>query len=238
MIRKKAATKTPVRVKQKTHAGQVQALAARLLRVQEEERRRVSRELHDQICQQLASLAIEISGLAADPPPPERAQKVLRELQRRVIMVSEATRHIAYELHPSVLDDLGLVASLRGVCKKFSEEEGVPVEFRSGLLPPEIPREAASCLYRVVQESLRNVARHASASKVSVWLRMKKNAVALTIADDGSGFDPAEARGRGGLGLVGMAERARLVRGRLSISTRKGRGTRVLVEVPLQAVVA
>ena len=177
------------------HAEQVQALAARLLTAQEEERRRVSRELHDQICQQLASLAIDISGLAADPPEPKRAQAVLKELQTRVIQASEATRHIAYELHPSVLDDLGLVASLRALCKKFSEHEGVSVHLHSGELPSEIPREAASCLYRVVQESLQNIARHSGAKKASVSISMKKNAVALSITDDGSGFELDEARG-------------------------------------------
>jgi signal transduction histidine kinase len=220
------------------HAEQVQALAARLLTAQEEERRRVSRELHDQICQQLASLAIEISGMAADPPPPEKAHQVLRELQTRVIQASEATRHIAYELHPSVLDDLGLVASLRALCKKFGEDEGVRVQFSSGVLPPEIPRETASCLYRVVQESLQNIARHAGAKKASVSLSVKKNAVALSITDDGSGFDLEEARGRGGLGLIGMEERTRLAKGKLSIAAAKGRGTRIQVEVPLKAGVA
>jgi two-component system CheB/CheR fusion protein len=216
------------------HAEQVQALAARLLTAQEEERRRVSRELHDQICQQLASLAIDISGLAADPPGPKRAQEVLKELRTRVIQASEATRHIAYELHPSVLDDLGLVASLRALCTKFSEQEGVRVQFTSGLLPAEIPREAASCLYRVAQESLQNIARHSHAKTASVSLSVKKNGLALSITDDGSGFDLEEAKGRGGLGLIGMEERTRLVEGKLSIAARKGHGARILAEVPLQ----
>ena len=90
---------------------------------------------------------------------------MLKELQTRVIQASEATRHIAYELHPSVLDDLGLVASLRALCKKFSEHEGASVHFQSGELPSAIPRETASCLYRVVQESLQNIARHSGAKK-------------------------------------------------------------------------
>ena len=217
------------------HAEQVQALAARLLTAQEEERRRVSRELHDQICQQLASLAIEISGMAADPPAPDKAQQALKDLQTRVIQASEATRHIAYELHPSVLDDLGLVASLRGLCRKFSEHEGITVQFHSGELPPAIPREAASCLYRVAQESLQNIARHSGAKKASVTISLKKNALALSVTDDGSGFDLEEARGWGGLGLIGMEERTRLVNGKLSIATRPGHGTRILVEVPLQS---
>ncbi len=115
---------------------EVRALAASLLTVQEEERRKVSRELHDQICQQLASLAIEIGGLAADPPPPEEAQTRLKALQARVVKASEETRHIAYELHPSVLDDLGLVASLRALYKEFSERAvNVKLKFTDGDLP-------------------------------------------------------------------------------------------------------
>ena len=217
------------------HSEQVQALAARLLTAQEEERRRVSRELHDQICQQLASLAIDISGLAADPPSPEKAQEVLKELQTRVIHASEATRHIAYELHPSVLDDLGLVASLRALCGKFGEHEGISVHFHSGELPSVIPRETASCLYRVVQESLQNIARHSGAKRASVFISVKKNAVALSITDDGSGFELEEARGRGGLGLNWMVERTRLANGKLSIAARKGHGTKMSVAGPLQA---
>jgi signal transduction histidine kinase len=134
-----------------------------------------------------------------------------------------------------VLDDLGLVASLRALCRKFSEHEGVSVHFHSGELPSAIPREAASCLYRVVQESLQNIARHSGAKRVSVSISVKKNALAVSITDDGSGFELEEARGRGGLGLIGMEERTRLANGKLSITARKGHGTRISVAVPLQA---
>jgi signal transduction histidine kinase len=217
------------------HSEQVQALAARLLTVQEEERRRVSRELHDQICQQLASLAIDISGLAADPPLPDKATQVLKELQTRVIQASEATRHIAYQLHPSVLDDLGLVASLRALCNDFSEREGIAAEFDNGTMPASIPREVASCVYGVTQESLQNIARHSNATVVSVALRLRKGALLLSLTDDGTGFDVEAARGHGGLGLVGMEERARLVNGKLSIAARPRRGTRIALEVPMPA---
>ena len=114
----------------KSHADEVSALAASLLTAQEEERRRVSRELHDQICQQLASLAIDIGGLAAEPALADTAQNQLKALQARVVKASDETRHIAYELHPSVLDDLGLVASLRALCNEFSDRhKETAVEF-------------------------------------------------------------------------------------------------------------
>ena len=215
--------------------NEIRALAASLLTAQEVERRRVSRELHDQICQQLASLAIDIGGLAANPPPPEDAQSRLKALQARVVKASEATRHIAYELHPSVLDDLGLVASLRALCKEFSERECIPVEFNNGGPPGSVPSEVASCLYRVAQESLQNIAKHASAKHVSVVLTLRKATVLLTIADDGAGFDQEAVKGRGRLGLIGMEERARLVNGNLYIAAQPGQGTRIVLEVPLAA---
>jgi PAS domain S-box-containing protein len=215
---------------------EIQALAASLLTAQEEERRRVSRELHDQICQQLASLAIDIGGLAADPPPPEDAQSRLKALQARVVKASEETRHIAYQLHPSVLDDLGLVASLRGLCKEFSERAtNIALECTDVPLPASVPRELASCLYRVAQESLQNIAKHASAKHVSVALTLQKGTVVLTIADDGAGFDQEAVKGRGGLGLIGMKERARLVNGKLSFAAQPGHGTRIALQVPLPA---
>jgi two-component system CheB/CheR fusion protein len=217
------------------HVQEVQALAASLLTAQEEERRRVSRELHDQICQQLASLAIDIGGLAANLHPPEDAQSRLKALQARVVKASEETRHIAYELHPSVLDDLGLVASLRSLCKEFSEQTSIPAVFGKIALPRTVPREVASCLYRVAQESLHNIAKHASAKHVSVALTSQKRAVVLSIADDGVGFDLEAVKGRGGLGFIGMEERARLVNGKLSIVAQPGHGTRIALEVALPA---
>ncbi len=218
----------------RTHSQEVHALAASLMTVQEEERRRVSRELHDQICQQLASLAIDIGGLVADPPPPGEARERLKALQVRVVRVSEETRHIAYELHPSVLDDLGLEASLRALCKEFSARStNVELKFTDGALPASMPRAVASCLYRVAQESLHNIAKHASAKNVSVALSFKKGTVVLKIADDGVGFIQAAVPGRGGLGLIGMEERARLVNGKLSIATRPGHGAQIALEVPL-----
>ena len=215
------------------HAQEVHALAASLLTAQEEERRRVSRELHDQICQQLASLAIDIGGLAVEAPA-KFVKERLRVLQARVVKASEETRHIAYELHPSVLDDLGLTASLRGLCKEFSERaKDLTLEFDAADLPAQLPREIASCLYRVAQEGLQNVSKHANAKHISVSLALKEGSIVLTIADDGIGFDPKAVKGRGALGLIGMEERARLVHGKLSVTARPGRGTRIALRVPL-----
>ena len=213
-----------------THAQEIQALAARLMTAQEEERRRVSRELHDQICQQLGSLALEI-GEFGKQPLPEETQSRLRAFQGRVVATSEETRHIAYQLHPSILDDLGVVASLRSLCRAFSNEIKIAVELSTVDLPSSLPRELASCLYRVAQESLRNVAKHASAKNVWFALSSRDKTLTLSIADDGVGFNLEAAKGRGGLGLIGMEERARLVNANLSIKSQPGHGTRIALKV-------
>ena len=215
-----------------THAQQIQALAAGLMTAQEEERRRVSRELHDQICQQLGSLAMEIGEFTKQPLPQETRSR-LRAFQGRVVATAEESRHIAYRLHPSILDDLGVVASLQSLCSAFSSEIKIAVELSTIDLPRSVPRELASCLYRVAQESLQNVSKHASARHVWFALTSRNNTLTLSIADDGVGFNLEAVKGRGGLGLVGMEERARLVNAKLSIGTQQGHGTRIALEVPL-----
>ncbi len=211
---------------------EVQALATSLMTAQEEERRRVSRELHDQICQQLGSLAIEI-GEFAKQQLPEETQSRLRAFQGRVVATSEESRHIAYSLHPSILDDLGIVASLRSLCEAFSNEIKIAVEISTIGLPGSVPRELASCLYRVAQESLQNVAKHASAKHVWFALTSRNKTLTLSIADDGIGFNLEAVKGHGGLGLITMEERARLVNAELSIRSKPGHGTRIAIEVPL-----
>ncbi len=218
----------------KVRAQEIEALAAGLITAQEEERRRVSRELHDQVCQQLASLAIEIGGLAADHRGPAELEGKLRGLQTQVVKVSEETRHIAYEMHPSILDDLGLTASLQDLCKQFSDRApDINLKFTGPALRGSVPSEVASCVYRVAQESLQNISRHAGAKHVSVKLTFEERTITLTITDDGAGFDQEAAKGRGGLGLVGMEERARLVNATLTIASQQGRGTRIVLKSPL-----
>jgi signal transduction histidine kinase len=134
-----------------------------------------------------------------------------------------------------MLDDLGLVASLKELCNRFSEQNpDTLLEFRSNTPRVEIPREVASCLYRVAQEGLQNLARHSDAEHASVALSIEKEGIVmLTIADDGAGFDLELVHGRGGLGMIGMEERAQLVHGKLTIATQPGHGTRIILKVPM-----
>ena len=217
---------------QRKHAAKVRTLAGSLLAAQEEERRRVSRELHDEICQQLAALAIHMGALAAEPLS-EKGLCLLKELQGRLVKASEKTRHIAYELHPSILDDLGLETALRDLCKQFSEQSpDIELNFREVRLPSKVSRSVAACIYRIVQESLSNIRKHAGARRVYVDLTRRGSKITLTVQDDGQGFQYDAARGRGGLGLIGMEERARLEHGKLTITSRPKRGTRIRLELP------
>jgi len=217
-----------------TYRGEIRALAAQLITAQEEERRRVSRELHDSLCQKLASLAFDVENLAVALPSPAATRNRLRTLRGRAIKVSEEARHIAYELHPSVLDDLGLVVSLKALCDEFSKTEKMRVDFTAGKLPGLVPQQVASGLYRITQESLQNVAKHAKAKHLSVTLGMRDDSLVLSLEDDGIGFAPQAVKGKGGLGLVSIGERARIIGASLSIESKPGDGTRISVRVPLQ----
>ena len=144
---------------------------ARLASAQEEERRRVAREIHDDLIQRLASLAIDLGGCASKlPTSPQRLKKQLRSFQTRVVGAADTGRRVAYELHPSELEDAGLEEVLRAHCESISQSHGFAVTFSSRNLPQGLSRELASCLYRVAQESLRNVAKHATARKANVTL--------------------------------------------------------------------
>jgi two-component system sensor histidine kinase UhpB len=198
-------------------AVHIRELAGRLMTSQEEERRRIARALED--------------GLP-EGTPPERRQEVIR-LQDRIVTLAEAVRHLSHELHPGILQYAGLAVALRSHCREFEREHGIKVALREGDDLGTIPPDVALCLYRVTQESLKNAARHAKPSHVSLDVARDGADLTLIISDDGCGFDLAEARSRGGLGLISLDERVRLVRGRLTIDTKPQHGTRIQVVVPL-----
>jgi signal transduction histidine kinase len=213
---------------------EIRALAARLLTVQEEERRNLSRELHDQVCQNLVGLAMQVAALATKPPPPKEAQTRLKAIQASMFKAAEEARDLAYQVHSPILDDLGLMIALEDLYRKFSEQHpDIPVDLENAGLPAAVPREVASCIFRVAQESLQNIAKHSNAKNVSVALGLENGAVVLTIGDDGVGFDLRAVKGRKGLGLIGMDERARLVKGKLTITAQPAHGTQITLEIPL-----
>jgi signal transduction histidine kinase/ABC-type uncharacterized transport system substrate-binding protein len=213
---------------------QIRDLAGRLLTAQEEERRRIARDLHDGVNQELAAVAIALSSLEGRLPG-DTASDLRREvarLQGRTVEAAEAIRSLSHTLHPGVLQHTGLVGALRGYCRQFEREHGLSVAFKTDGELGSIPPDVALCLYRVAQEGLGNAARHAGARQAWLTIRREGDDVALAIGDDGRGFDLAEAR-RQGLGLISLDERVRLVQGRLTIDTQRQAGTEIRVVVPL-----
>jgi signal transduction histidine kinase len=214
---------------------ELQKLAFRLLRVQEDERRRISRDLHDDINQRLALLAMDIEVVERQLSPSSvHVGRAVRAIQDRVVDLSDVVRHLAYQLHPSILDDLGLPIALQRLVDDFTVRSSLRGTFGHKNIPETVPQEIATCLYRVAQESLNNVVRHAEATRVDVELTRSRSGLMVTITDDGVGFVSEQSPDdRHGLGLLSMKERVALVQGELQVSSAVGKGTRVQVVVPI-----
>ena len=214
---------------------ELQALAGRLLTAQEDERRLISRELHDDINQRLALLTVDIEALLQQLPQSQQATVGrLRGLRDRVVQLSDDVHHLAYQLHTSILDDLGLPAALQSCVADYTRREGIQVDMTQAPHLDLIPHDVASCLYRVAQEALRNVARHAQVKQATLSLHPSAGGITIAIADDGVGFDTRDQQNhRSGLGVAGMQERVRLVGGRFTLASRPGDGTLVEAWVPL-----
>jgi signal transduction histidine kinase len=208
-------------------------LAARLLHAQEEERRRIAREMHDDWTQRLALLCIDIAKLEKHIGAPATALPLLRAMQDQLVALSEDVHALSRQLHPSILDDLGLVEALRSECASFSRREGVAVFYCPDAVPAAVPKEVALGVYRVAQEALRNVAKHAAVREARVTLAGAGPDLVLRVEDAGVGFDPAGPHAKPGLGLSSMAERVRLIQADLTVTSAPGKGTTVEVRVPL-----
>jgi PAS domain S-box-containing protein len=212
----------------------LQALGGRLLSAQEDERRRISRELHDDMNQRLAVLAFNIQSVQKGLDLSDLMYQNLQNLYDGVSSISDDVRRLAYQLHPSILDDLGLNVALRSFVSDFTKWGGIPVEYSSTDVPVSLPPEISSCLYRVAQESLRNAARHAECSKIEVRLLGVDGGLRLSILDNGKGFEVKKGRpGVHGLGLIGMEERVRVVEGTYEVKSAPGQGTKITVWVPI-----
>lgn len=210
---------------------QLAALTARLFRVEEGEHRRLARELHDDVNQQLAMMSVEVDSLATSlPVDREEICRHLRDFQTQLGRLSDDLYRMAHQLHPSMLEDLGLAAGLRSYCNDLSRRAGISISFRQRAVPKELPNELVLCIYRVAQEALRNVIKHSKAKQAKVFLAVSNTAIRLSVADPGAGFQTTQLKG--GLGLLSMEERVRLVGGKLSVISHPGDGTSVEAEVP------
>jgi signal transduction histidine kinase len=211
--------------------GAASRLTGRIITAQEDERRRIARDLHDDLNQRLALLSVELD-LACQAEAHSPGPSKLREIARQVKEVSSEVHKLSYQLHPAKLDQLGLVTSARAFCRELSNQSALPIEFKDQNVPRELPPEIALCIFRVLQEALSNTLRHGQATEAHATLRMTNRHLHLAVSDNGIGFDLAQARNHRGLGLVSMTERARLVHGKLRIRTVPGKGTRVELSVP------
>jgi len=212
--------------------ARVRRLAAQVINAQDEERARVARELHDSTAQMLAAVMLQLGVAARENESPVLDERIAT-VRDMVAEALEEVRTLSHTIHPRVLDDLGLAAALSWLARQTREQEELDVEAFADDGAP-IPRLAATVLYRVAQESLRNAARHAQAHRVELWLRRTATAATIEIVDDGRGFDVRRAEERRpGMGLFSMRERVGLANGSLSVESAPGRGTRIVATVPL-----
>ena len=213
---------------------EVRELAGRLITAREEERARIARDLHDDIGQRVASLSIGLSRAQRHVPDASSASRqALSALEQQTTQLSADLRHLSHELHPSMLEHLGLLEALRDRCDDFTQDSGVAVRLDVSDTWPDVPDAVALCFYRVAQEALRNIATHAGARQVTVTLDRVDGHLTMQVADDGCGFDPKNATARRtGLGLVSLAERVRMLGGELAITAGAGSGTRLAVTLP------
>jgi signal transduction histidine kinase len=204
----------------------------RVVTAQEAERRRLARELHDETGQALTSILLGLRAVE-EAQTEEQRQSALDGVRELVRTTLQDVRQLAVELRPTALDDFGLVPALERLTHTFSESTAIQVDLESALPPERLPPETETALYRIVQEALTNIVKHARASRVSILLARRPSSVTVVIEDDGVGFEVASAR-PDGLGLLGMRERVALLGGRMAIESSPGAGTTCLAEVPVQ----
>lgn len=213
---------------------QLRALSVYLQYVREEERTRIAREVHDVLGQALTGLKLDLAWVAGRLP---RSQRLLLEklqtMADRVDETIQSIRRIATELRPGILDDLGLVAALEWQANEFQSRTGIECHVTSSLHDTQLDADLNTAFFRIFQETLTNIMRHANATRVEVDSRREGGQVVLTVRDNGRGIAPGEARDRRSIGLLGMEERAGLLGGEFAIAGEPGRGTTVTVKIPL-----
>jgi signal transduction histidine kinase len=207
-------------------------VSGKLIEAQEQERARIARELHDDIGQRMALLAIELSRLQNNPPDASQFPGWMGQLQKQTIEIATDIQSLSHELHSSRLEYLGIAAALGGFCKELSEQQKVEIDFQTHDLPVALSPDISLCLFRVLQEALHNSAKHSGVRHFEVRLWGTPEEIHLTVSDSGAGFDINVVRGARGLGLTSMKERVKLLKGTLSIESQPQRGTTIHARVP------
>jgi len=215
---------------------ELEKLSAKLVATQEEERRAISRELHDEVGQSLSALLVDLGnlGAVAIPNSPEVVKhlKTAKELTESTL---GSVRNMALLLRPSMLDDFGLVPALHWQAREVSRRTGMKISVDADCVPDELPDEYRTCVYRVIQEALHNASRHAAARTVTISASLEPDHLLLSVRDDGQGFDAGKTRG---MGLLGMEERVRHLGGKFQVFSRPGGGTTISIELPFENIPA
>jgi PAS domain S-box-containing protein len=212
----------------------LKALSGRLIEAQEQERRRIARDLHDDINQRLAVLNIELQKLADDPPESRSVlRQIVQELGAKASEISTEVSAITHELHSPKLELLGIVAAMRGFCEEMKKHQNFRVDFRQSGVPQNLPKAISLCLFRIFQEGVRNAGKHSGLGVVEAELAGAPNEITLQIRDQGAGFTSEDAQNSPGLGLISMRERVGLVKGSIAIESKPLGGTSIHVRIPL-----
>jgi len=207
-------------------------LATRLINAQEEELRRIARELHDDLSQEIALLSIRLEQLSKTISGPESVKQCCLNLQDHVREISKNIYRLSYSLHPSKLEHFGLTAALNGLCQQFSTG-GLEVHFEQKGSVSTLPKDVTLCVFRIVQESLRNCVKHSGSKTARVSLAISRKAVRLAVSDNGRGFEMTSETMECGLGFTSMRERAMIVGGSITVHSKRKQGTSVEVCIPL-----
>jgi signal transduction histidine kinase len=212
------------------------SVSRRLIDAQERELGNIARELHDDICQRLAMLAFKIEKVAKSWAT-GRAQigDELEQIWEQCNVLTGHVQALSHELHPSILDNLGLSTALKGLCREVSERSAAVVQFTAVDVPATLPRDVSLAIFRLAQEALHNSVKHSGGDHFCVHLKGESGALRLEVCDQGLGFDLAGAANKAGLGLVSMRERVQLLEGTLEIESKQNAGTRVRARIPLVA---
>ena len=221
----------------KTAEDALADLSRKMVEIQEEERTRIARDLHDDINQRLAVLAFEVEQLNHNPPDTSaELSSRLTAMRERITDVASGVQSLSRELHSPQLEYLGVGPALKSFCEDFAQRQDVVIDFQGDDLRTSMARDVSLCLLRVLQEALHNACRHSCVRQFEVSFKRIGDQLELTITDRGSGFDTEFALNTGGLGLISMRERARLVNGKLVLDSRPGIGTTVQLTVPYRPI--
>ena len=209
-------------------------LGRKLIEAHEEERTWIARELHDDVNQRIALLAIELEQWNQQlPDAPVEFQDHIHHARQRLSDLAKDVQTLSHRLHSSKLEYLGLVAAANSFCKELSEQQKIEIDFNHVAMPHSVPKEISLCLFRVLQEALHNAVKHSGQRHFKVDLQRTSEEIKLTVTDLGVGFDQQDAINRRGLGLISMRERLQLVSGELTIESKPGGGTTLCARVPL-----